>query len=87
MSYPLNVSDTISTYAAIEYNPPFNPNITTTPNITNITTITPPICKICKFYDRCSKFSLPLVTVDYCKEGLGIKEKSVKIKVKRKPRQ
>lgn len=86
--YPhLNLEDGTYVYAGPEYIPPFSPNITTSPNITNITTITPPICKICKFYDRCSKFSTTIVTLKDCKKGLGIEEKSVKIKVKRKPRQ
>lgn len=86
MSYPLNSGDSICVYSGPEYIPPYTPNITT-PSITNILTITPPICRICKFYDRCNKFSTTLVTLKECKKGLGIEEKSVKIKVKKKPRQ
>lgn len=85
MSYPMSTGDSICVYAGPEYIPPFSPNITT-PNITNIAVITPPICKICKFYDKCRTFSTGILTLEECKKGLGIEEKKVVIKVKKKPR-
>lgn len=83
MSYPLNSGDCISVYSGPEYIPPMpTAPIVTTPNISNITIVTPPICKICKFYYRCTG----ILTLEDCKKGLGIEEKSVKIRVKKKPR-
>ena len=85
MSYPMNVGDGIYVYSGPEYIPPATttPLITTIPSISNITIVTPPICKICKFYYRCTG----ILTLEDCKKGLGIEEKSVKIRVKKKPRQ
>ena len=88
MSYPFNAVDNICVYSGPEYVPPVTtpPSITTT-NIKDMVVLTPPICKICKFYDRCKKFGTAILTLENCKKGLGIEEKSVKIRVKKKPRQ
>lgn len=86
MSYPFSTGDSISVYSGPE--PPSitpSPSITI-PSISNITIVTPPICKICKFYNQCTTFNRSILTLGDCKKGLGIEEKSVKIRVKRKPR-
>jgi hypothetical protein len=84
----MNVGDGIYVYSGPEYIPPATttPIITTIPSISNITIVTPPICKICKFYNQCTTFNRGILTLEDCKKGLGIEEKSVKIKVKKKPR-